>query len=170
MASRILKRNKNIKLGKILTIEQASVLQNSKNNKKLVLTGGCFDILHAGHIQFLKKAKAAGDSLIILLESDEKVHKLKGEGRPVNSQNDRASILSNLSFVDYVIKLPYFSNDSDYRLLVKQLEPAIIAITAGNTIYDWEKEYINEAGRKIVEVMNRDKTYSTTKIARKIKA
>ena len=63
---------------------------------KIVLVGGCFDILHLGHVVFLEKAKKEGDVLVVLLESDEKVRFLKGKGRPVHTQSERAEILSAL--------------------------------------------------------------------------
>lgn len=135
-----------------------------KDNQELVVVGGCFDILHTGHIEFLKKAKEAGDLLVVLVESDERIKKIKGEGRPVNSQQDRTKILSNLSFVDFVIALKDMNLDKDYEILVKWLKPDIIAVTAGNTIFDWEKDLANRTGVKIIEVTKRIKDYSTSKI------
>ena len=79
--------------------------------KITVLAGGCFDVLHPGHIVFLEKAKKAGDYLVVLLESDKKIRKLKGKGRPVHSQKERAEILSALKSVDSVVCLPYMEND-----------------------------------------------------------
>lgn len=69
---------------------------------KIVLTNGCFDILHAGHVRFLKSISRLGDALIVLLNSDSSVRALKGPTRPVNSQEDRAVVLSSLEFVDGV--------------------------------------------------------------------
>jgi rfaE bifunctional protein nucleotidyltransferase chain/domain len=71
-------------------------------HKKIVTTNGCFDILHVGHIRILNEAKALGDVLIVGINSDKSVRKLKGEARPVVSQNDRAEILANLAAVDFV--------------------------------------------------------------------
>jgi rfaE bifunctional protein nucleotidyltransferase chain/domain len=96
-----------------------------------VLVGGCFDLLHKGHISFLKKAKKAGDKLVVLLESDEKIKKLKGESRPVQIQEVRAKALSGLGFVDEIIKLPFMDSDKDYDELVKKIKPDIIAVTEG---------------------------------------
>lgn len=71
--------------------------------KKVVFTNGCFDILHAGHVRYLNAAKALGDSLVLGLNSDISVKKLKGESRPINNEIDRAEVLSALKAVDYVV-------------------------------------------------------------------
>ena len=102
-----------------------------RNHKvKVVLVGGCFDILHYGHISFLEKAKSLGDCLIVALESDENVKKLKGPGRPIHTQKQRAGMLKELKCVDEVILLPPIP---DYERLVQKIEPDIIAITQGDT-------------------------------------
>lgn len=99
--------------------------------KKVVLVGGCFDILHPGHIVFLQKAKKTGDKLIVLLESDEKIRELKGINRPVHTQDERAKILQAVRFVDQIIKLPYMESDSDYDQIITRIKPDIIALTMG---------------------------------------
>ena len=155
-------------MGIILKTQELNKISNLKSaEQKLVLVGGCFDILHVGHIEFLKKAKKEGDILIVLLESDEKIKKLKGKTRPINTQKTRGKILSNLPFVDYIICLPNFKNNNDYETLVKQIEPDIIAVTRGNKVFNWEKEYIAETGGKIINVIDRIPNYSTTKILEK---
>ncbi|MCX8094192.1 MAG: adenylyltransferase/cytidyltransferase family protein, partial [Candidatus Goldbacteria bacterium] len=73
-----------------------------RRGKKIVFANGCFDIIHVGHIRFLKAAKKKGDILIVGLNSDKSVRKLKGKGRPIINQKDRAFILSSFYFVDYV--------------------------------------------------------------------
>lgn len=82
--------------------------------RKVVFTNGCFDILHAGHVQYLQKAKACGDCLIVGLNSDDSVKRLKGESRPLNPQEDRALVLAGLESVDYVV---IFEEDTPYELL-----------------------------------------------------
>lgn len=99
--------------------------------KKVVLAGGCFDILHPGHVIFLQEAKKVGDKLIVLLESDEKIKKLKGINRPVHTQDERAKILQAVKFVDQIIKLPYMESDSDYDQIITRIKPDIIALTRG---------------------------------------
>lgn len=118
-------------MAKILTVEKIESLSREikKQGGVIVLAGGCFDIIHPGHIVFLEKAKEAGSSLIVFLESDEKVNKLKGVGRPVHTQTERAKVLSALSSVDYVVMLPFMGLDAEYDQLIKTLKPDIIAAT-----------------------------------------
>ncbi|OGH12876.1 MAG: hypothetical protein A2776_01435 [Candidatus Levybacteria bacterium RIFCSPHIGHO2_01_FULL_40_10] len=157
-------------MDKILNIQNLQPIKQKKSNGyKIVLVGGCFDILHAAHIEFLRKAKDIGDILVVLLESDEKVKKLKGKTRPINSQADRATILVNLPTVDYVICLPYFKIDKDYETLVKMIEPDIIAITSNEKVYRWEREYVKGTGGSILEVMKRRVNFSTTRLTKEMK-
>ncbi|HVT01287.1 MAG TPA: adenylyltransferase/cytidyltransferase family protein [Patescibacteria group bacterium] len=153
-------------MGIILNLQELDKVKNHVN-QKLVLAGGCFDILHTGHIEFLKKAKERGDILVVILEGDQKIKELKGNNRPINTQEDRATILSNLSMVDYVIPLPYMENDQSYEALVKMIQPDIIALTAGAPIFEWEKRYVKAQNAKIVEVIKPIKDYSTTNIINK---
>ncbi len=103
---------------------------SKQGNKVIVLVGGCFDILHPGHVIFLEKAKKAGDILIVLLESDAKVRVLKGIKRPIHNQRQRAKVLSALRSVDYIVMLPYFKKDLEYDRLILRIKPNIIAATA----------------------------------------
>jgi rfaE bifunctional protein nucleotidyltransferase chain/domain len=111
--------------------------------KKIVFTNGCFDILHKGHIRYLRHARKLGDVLVVGVNSDDSVKRIK-PGRPVNSARDRAEVLAALSMVDYVI---IFSESTPYRL-IKTLRPDIL-VKGG----DWKKEEI--VGYDIV-----DETYS----------
>jgi rfaE bifunctional protein nucleotidyltransferase chain/domain len=135
--------------------------------KKKVLVGGCFDILHYGHIHFLKKAKSKGDYLIIALESDENTKKLKGPNRPIHNQKQRHEILLSLNFVDKVISLPPMENDVDYRRLVSRIRPDIIAITQGDKIRSKKLEYASAVGARLVEI-KKIKVPSTSQIAKLI--
>ena len=83
---------------------------------KIVTTNGCFDILHVGHLRYLKKAKSFGDILVVALNSDSSTRALKGDSRPINNQNDRAELLSNLNCVDIVV---IFDEISPEKLLVE---------------------------------------------------
>ena len=103
-------------------IEQI-VTRLKKNNKKIVFTNGCFDIIHSGHISYLEKAKTLGDILIVGLNSDDSVKKLKGSNRPINTQKDRAYILASLKSVDYVV---IFNEETPYEL-IKKIKPDILA-------------------------------------------
>ena len=93
-----------------------------QRGKKIVFTNGCFDILHVGHVKYLEIAKSFGDVLILGLNSDESVRALKGESRPINTQDDRAYILSALESVDYVVP---FESDTPYEL-IRLIKPNIL--------------------------------------------
>lgn len=86
----------------IQNLEQ-TIKELKSQNKKIVTTNGCFDILHVGHVRYLKESKKLGDILIVCLNSDSSVKKLKGESRPLNTESDRAEVLLGLKSVDYVI-------------------------------------------------------------------
>lgn len=135
-----------------------------KERKSIVLAGGCFDVLHIGHIRFLEKAKVQGDTLFVLLESDEMIKRTKGNHRPINTQIDRAEVLAALSTVDYVVLLPLLQNDEEYDRLVIQLKPAIIATTKG----DREKFHKERAAKliaaEVIEVINAISNQSTSRL------
>lgn len=91
-------------------------------NKKIVFTNGCFDIIHAGHISYLSESKKLGDVLIVGLNSDNSVKRLKGENRPINTHDDRALVLSGLKSVDYVC---IFEDDTPLNL-IETIRPNIL--------------------------------------------
>ena len=93
-----------------------------RNNKKIVFTNGCFDIIHPGHIHLLKKSKSMGDVLMVALNSDSSIKKIKGEQRPFNIEKDRIKILESIRFVDYVT---VFSNETP-KELIKLIKPDIL--------------------------------------------
>ena len=93
-----------------------------KQNKKIVFTNGCFDIIHSGHIRILKKAKEKGDVLIVGLNSDKSVRKIKGKKRPIMNEKDRALILDSIRYVDYVV---LFDEETPYNL-IKEIEPDVL--------------------------------------------
>ena len=94
----------------------------NNDNKRIVFTNGCFDILHPGHFDYLSKAKSLGDVLILGLNSDTSVKKLKGKGRPINNETNRAIMLSYLNFIDYII----IFNDLTPKKLIKKIKPDIL--------------------------------------------
>ena len=108
----------------IKTYEEIESLSKELNSrgKKIIFTNGCFDLLHAGHVKYLEIAKNLGDILIVGLNSDQSVRKLKGENRPINKQIDRAYILAALEVVDYVV---IFNEDTPYDL-INTIKPAIL--------------------------------------------
>ncbi|MDP8263292.1 MAG: D-glycero-beta-D-manno-heptose 1-phosphate adenylyltransferase [Candidatus Ancaeobacter aquaticus] len=93
-----------------------------KQGKKIVFTNGCFDIIHFGHVSYLEQAKACGDFLVVGLNDDKSVRKIKGNGRPIVSQNDRARVLAGLEAVDCVV---LFNEDTPYNL-IKTCRPDIL--------------------------------------------
>lgn len=135
-----------------------------RESKKIVLAGGCFDILHLGHVTFLEKAKRLGDILIVLLESDQKVRLTKGEKRPHHKQKFRAKVLAALNAVDYVITLPFFKSNSDYDKVLETIKPNIIATTYKDPQISHKKRTAKLIGAKVIYVMRRLKGYSTSKI------
>jgi D-beta-D-heptose 7-phosphate kinase/D-beta-D-heptose 1-phosphate adenosyltransferase len=111
-----------------------------KKGKKVVFTNGCFDILHVGHVRYLKEAKGYGDMLIVAVNSDSSVKSIKGDKRPIVSQSERAEVVAGLEMVDYVTM---FDEDTPYNL-IKKLQPDVL-IKGG----DWTIDKI--VGRDIVE-------------------
>lgn len=137
--------------------------------KKIVMAGGCFDIIHVGHLKFLKNAKKRGDVLFILLESDESVRKLKGPNRPYNSQKDRAEILSALKPVDYVVILENMKKNQDYDRLIGQIRPDVFAVTKNDPGNAHKKRQAELFGGTVKEVILRIENYSTTIVKNKLK-
>jgi len=132
---------------------------------KKVLVGGVFDILHYGHIHFLKEAKKQGDFLIVAIESDANIKRLKGPGRPIHSQAQRKEILEALSFVDEVIVLKEKMTDKDYQDLVARVRPLIIATTAGDPILAKKQAQAKSVGARLIQIPKLN-VASTTKIAK----
>jgi rfaE bifunctional protein nucleotidyltransferase chain/domain len=129
-------------LGKVIDRDElVEIIKHEKKaGKKIVFTNGCFDLIHIGHIRYLKEAKEKGDILIVAVNSDSSTGKLKGNGRPVVPEEERAEILSSFYFVDYVV---IFSEDTAVKL-ISSLQPHIL-IKGG----DYRRKEIAE--RKIME-------------------
>ncbi len=150
-------------MGKIVSQREASSISEEERVKGrcIVFTNGCFDIIHRGHIELLKQAKAKGDILIVGLNSDSSVRKIKGEGRPIVDEESRAVILSSIIYVDYVV---VFNEETPYGL-IKAIRPSVLV--KGE---DWGEEEI--IGRDIAGGVVRAKLtpgYSTTEMIKKIK-
>ncbi len=111
----------------------SAVKKDKKAGFKIVFTNGCFDILHVGHVRYLKSARKLGDKLILGLNSDASVRKLKGKDRPVVSQAERAELLSEFPFIDYIV---VFGEDTPYRV-IKSVLPDVL-VKGG----DWAPEKI----------------------------
>ncbi len=111
-----------------------------REGKRIVFTNGCFDILHIGHVRYLNSARGYGDILVVGLNSDESVRKIKGDKRPVIPQRERAEILSSIRFVDYVV----IFNEQDPYSTIAAIKPDVLVKGA-----DWPTE--NIVGRDIIE-------------------
>ncbi|MBI2039638.1 adenylyltransferase/cytidyltransferase family protein [Candidatus Microgenomates bacterium] len=153
-------------MGAIIPITKIKAVREriTKQGKSLCLVGGCFDVLHPGHVVFLHKAKKAADYLIVLLESDQKVKKLKGERRPVHDQKMRAKVLSNLTSVDLVVMLPFMEKKSQYDELILKIKPDVIAVTSGYPDTDYHRRAADLVGAKLKYVTKMIGNHSTSKI------
>jgi len=132
--------------------------------KTVVATNGCFDILHVGHIRYLEKTKSFGDYLIVLLNSDKSVRSIKGETRPINSESDRAEILSALRCVDYVV---LFDEDSP-RNLLDEMKPDVYTKGADYTMETLPEADIMKKNNIRVEFIDFVEGKSTTSLIEKI--
>src|SRR4051812_27730156 len=133
--------------------------------QKLVFTNGVFDLLHVGHIRYLAQARALGDALVIAINSDRSVRELKGAGRPLTPENDRAEILVALEAVDYVT----IFDDISPRLLIAELLPDVL-VKGGDYSLDQihGREEVEAAGGRVVSLPFVDGA-STTEIVKRIK-
>jgi D-beta-D-heptose 7-phosphate kinase/D-beta-D-heptose 1-phosphate adenosyltransferase len=122
-------------------IELLRIIKNLKaKGKRIVFTNGCFDLLHIGHVRYLEKARTLGDALVVGVNSDSSVRKLKGPKRPVLPAKERAEILSGLGCVDYIT----IFDELDPLKLITSLHPNVL-VKGG----DWTKEQI--VGREVLE-------------------
>ena len=153
---------------KLISIKEFQKIKRVKLAKKsLVMTNGCFDILHAGHIEYLYKSRKLGDKLLIAVNSDKSIKLLKGSKRPIINFKDRIKILSSLYFVDFIIKFDSKTPDEVYKIiqpniLTKGDEYIKISLIAGS------KNVIKSGGK--VKLIKMKKNYSTTNIIKKIKS
>lgn len=151
---------------KIISLSRLKgVVKSFKNRgKKIIFTNGCFDILHPGHVSYLQKAKERNSILIVGLNSDSSVRRIKGKPRPLNSSRERAKVLASLAYIDFVV---IFNEDTPLKL-IKALKPDVLVKGA-----DWKGKKV--VGQEIVEAYGGKvklvkylKKYSTTKIIQQI--
>lgn len=151
------------KIKNLSQIQKVSAALRAKG-KKIVFTNGCFDILHYGHVMYLKRAKERGDILIVALNSDSSVKKIKGPGRPILNQHDRSAIIAALASVDYVV---IFNQDTPLEV-IKKVKPDILIKGS-----DWGKnnivgaDFVKSCGGK-VSTITLAKGRSTTDIINKV--
>lgn len=157
---------KNNYLDKILASKKLEPLvsQAKQANKKIVFANGCFDLLHVGHIRYLTSAKELGDILIVAINSDRIVRQLKGEGRPISSELERAEIIAALSCVDYVT---IFDTPTVTELLLL-LKPNIHAKGTDYTSETVpEREIVRNYGGEVA-IVGDPKDHSTTEIIKRL--
>ena len=155
-----------MKLVTRMLVDRKSIpnLRKELKNKKVVFTNGCFDILHVGHVRYLTAAKNFGDVLIVGLNTDESVKKLKGETRPINNQADRAEVLLGLKAVDYVI----FFGENTAENLIAELKPDVYVKGGDYTLATLPEAKIVQSYGGRVELVNLVAGKSTTNIIEKI--
>ena len=141
------------------------IRQLRDKGKKIVFTNGCFDIVHAGHIYYLKEAKKLGDFLVVALNSDNSIKRIKGKNRPIISEENRLIVLEALYFVDFVT---VFDEDTPYNL-IDMLVPDIL-VKGG----DWDidkivgKDIVEQNGGNVINIPFKE-GFSTTSIIEKIR-
>ena len=152
---------------KIKTVDQIAAIaaEAKKNGRSVVFTNGCFDLLHRGHVHILRQAKAAGDILIVGMNSDRSVKSIKGSARPILPETDRVELIAAMEMVDYVVLF----DESDPYQLIAAIKPNVL-VKGG----DWSADKI--VGSDIVErnggrvaVIPYLKGFSTTEIIERIR-
>lgn len=154
---------------KIVKAERLGAIGNEMRGagRKLVLTNGCFDLLHVGHVRYLQAARALGDALAVAINGDESVRALKGEGRPLNREADRAEMMAALECVDYVI---IFTEVRASQLLAK-VRPAIYVKGGDYTrksLHPEERAALDQAGTEI-RILPFETGHSTSGLIERIK-
>ena len=152
---------------KILSRQQLRerVAEWRRSGEPIVLTNGCFDLLHVGHVRYLRGAKALGGKLVVAINSDASVRKLKGEGRPAMPAGERAEILAALSDVDAIVVF----DEPDVRALIREMHPDVQAKGADYTRENVPErdEVLSYGGR--VEIVGDPKDHSTTELLNQLK-
>lgn len=155
--------------GKILSLEDLAERSKAlrKAGKKVVATNGCFDLLHVGHVRYLKAARARGDILAVGLNGDASVRQLKGPGRPINSEKDRAEVLAALESVDLIAIFP---EDRATRF-IQSIAPDVY-VKGGDykaeTLNSEERAVLEKLGTKI-EIVPFEKGYSTSSLLEQLR-
>lgn len=138
----------------------ARVAIDRQNNRKIVLANGCFDFFHVGHIRYLAGAKAFGDCLIVGINSDEQVRKLKGEKRPLMPERERAELISALRFVDYVT----IFSEPTVEELIRLIRPNFHAKGTDYTVESVpERAVVREYGGQVI-IVGDPKEHSSTEL------
>ena len=155
--------------GKILDPDQLAVAADAlrAQSRKLVLTNGCFDLLHPGHIRYLQAARALGDALVVAINGNDSVRALKGEGRPLNTERDRAEVVAALECVNYVVIFP----EVRVTRLLEKVRPAIY-VKGGDytpaTLNPEERAALEKIGAEI-RILPFEPGYSTSALIERMK-
>jgi D-glycero-beta-D-manno-heptose 1-phosphate adenylyltransferase len=155
---------------KIVHADRAATIAKEMRDggRKLVFTNGCFDLLHVGHVRYLAAARALGDALLVAINGDESVRALKGEGRPLNRETDRAEVVAALECVDQVVIFP----EVRVTVLLEKVRPAIY-VKGGDyttsTLDRDERAALERAGTEI-RILKFESGYSTSGLIAKLKA
>jgi D-glycero-beta-D-manno-heptose 1-phosphate adenylyltransferase len=153
---------------KILDLKQLAVESRRlrEQGKRLVATNGCFDLLHVGHVRYLAAARRLGDALVVGLNGDESVRTLKGNGRPLNNERDRAEVLAALESVNYVTIFP----EVRATAFLEAAQPQVY-VKGGDyrkeTLNPEERDALETCGARI-EIVPFEKGYSTTRLLEKL--
>ena len=155
---------------KIITADRAAAIAEElrQKGKRLVFTNGCFDLLHVGHVRYLAAARAQGDALMVAINGDESVRTLKGNGRPLNGEAERAELIAALESVDHVVIFP----EVRATALLEKVRPAIYVkggdYTAATLDRD-ERSALERAGTEI-RILPFESGYSTSGLVEKMRA
>ena len=156
--------------GKIIDAERAATISKElrESGRRLVLTNGCFDLLHIGHARYLAAARQLGDALMVAINGDESVRTLKGEGRPLNTEAERAELIAALQSVDHVVIFP----EVRATTLLEKVRPAIYVKGGDYTsasLDSEERAALEKAGAEI-RILPFERGYSTSGLIEKLRA
>lgn len=135
-----------------IIVDGLALLQGSQTleGTRKVLVGGCFDVIHFGHVSFLRAAKKTGDMLVVALENDQFIRDHK-KREPFHTHQQRAEMLSELRTVDAVIMLPDMKGAGEYQKLVECIRPSVIAVTTGDTQLSNKQLFADKIGARLIE-------------------
>ena len=150
---------------KDIAAAKALVQKWKQEGKKVVFTNGCFDILHLGHVDYLEKARALGDKLILGLNTDDSVGRFKGPNRPIQDQNSRAHVLASLQFIDLVV---FFNEDTPLGI-ISELLPNVLVKGSDYLAENIVGADVVKRSGGVVKTIDFVPGYSTTRIIEKIK-
>lgn len=149
----------------ILPSQFSKALTQARQGKRVVLVTGVFDLLHQEHQNFLQKAKALADILVIAVESDARVREIKGEGRPVFSQDQRVQMIRDTGITEFIFILPEdFSHQEKYRQLIAEVSPEFYAVSSHTSYLENKKKLVEEFGGQLVIAHQHNPEVSTTQL------